>query len=70
MIDYNNLTKANLYLRDELVGTLEKKANKKYIFSYNDEWVSTNKSGIGLSLPIDKREYESDELLPFFDNLE
>lgn len=69
MIDYNNLTKANLYLRDELVGTLEKETSKKYIFSYNDEWVSSNKGGIGLSLPTDKRVYESDELLPFFDNL-
>lgn len=69
MIDYNNLSKANLYLRDELVGTLEKKAGKKYIFSYNDEWVSSNKGGIGLSLPTDKRVYESDELLPFFENL-
>ena len=66
MINYNELTKANIYLRDDLVGQLEKFSNKKYVFTYRDEWIKNNKGGIGLSLPTDQKKYESEELLPFF----
>lgn len=69
MINYNDLTKANLYLREDLVGQLEKVSNKKFIFTYSDQWIKSNKGGLGLSLPTDKKKYESEELLPFFDNL-
>lgn len=69
LINYNELTKANLYLRDDLIGRLEKISNKKYIFTYEDKWMKNNKGGIGLSLPTDSKVYESEELLPFFDNL-
>ena len=69
MIDYNNLKKANIYLRDNLVGELEKTPQNQFVFTYNDQWIESNKGPIGLSLPLNQKKYESPELFPFFDNL-
>ena len=69
LIDYSKLTSANIYLREDFVGGLHKRGRKEYIFKYDQAWIDTDRGGIGLSLPTSNSEYNSNELLPFFDNL-
>lgn len=69
MIQYNDLSKANVYLRDEFVGELEKVNRNKYTFKYDPKWIRSHNTGIGLSLPIKDEDYVSSNLFPFFDNL-
>ena len=69
LINFNELTKANIYLRNDLAGQLEKVSSRKFIFRYNKDWITTNKKSIGLNFPIGDKNHESEELFPFFDNL-
>jgi serine/threonine-protein kinase HipA len=61
--------KANIYLRNDLAGCLEKLSTTKYQFTYAQEWLSDKNFPIGLSLPLNKNPFIADELFPFFDNL-
>lgn len=61
--------KANVYLRNELAGFLEKLSADKYQFTYTPEWLMSTKLPIGLALPLSGNPFVSDELFPFFDNL-
>ena len=64
-----NPTKASIYLREELVGFIEKTPQGTFIFTYEDSWLKSGKGGISFSLPPNQKTYESNELFPFFDNL-
>lgn len=69
IIDYTKLTKANIYLRQELAGLLEKLPSGEFKFSYYDEWIKRKGVPIGFAMPLDKSPEISKELFPFFDNL-
>jgi serine/threonine-protein kinase HipA len=71
-VNYGELTKANVYLRRRLVGTLEKQSAKKYVFRYDEAYVAQSEEhaiAISQSLPTSVLEHTSDSLHPFFDNL-
>jgi serine/threonine-protein kinase HipA len=68
MIAYGKLNSANIYLRDELVGTLVKDA-KGFIFTYTGEWKARSIGGVAISLPTEHSPYREKELHAFFDNL-
>jgi serine/threonine-protein kinase HipA len=68
-IDYNAITKANVYLRDQLAGRLEKLSNTQFKFEYDPTWIKQSTIGIGLNLPIEESPYVTSRLHPFFDNL-
>lgn len=61
--------KANIYLRNELAGSLEKIATDEYRFTYTPAWLSEKDFPIGLALPLKKEAYSEESLFPFFDNL-
>jgi serine/threonine-protein kinase HipA len=67
-INISVLRKANVYLRNELAGYLEKSENR-YRFTYTAEWIQEKGFPIGLALPLSDAPFVSDELFPFFDNL-
>lgn len=69
MIDYNKYNRANIYIRNNFAGVLEKTSNHNYTFTYAPQWLAQNKGGIALSLPTSKTSYQADKLFPFFDNL-
>lgn len=68
-VNYTTLTKANVYLRNNLAGYLEKLGPQKYVFEYSSEYIKSKGISIGLSLDISKAKFETEKLHPFFDNL-
>jgi serine/threonine-protein kinase HipA len=68
-IDYAKLSKANVYLRNELAGHLEKLPNGHFQFSYYEDWIKKRGIPIGFAFPISSSPAKSGELFPFFDNL-
>ena len=51
------------------MGQLEKISSNQFRFSYNESWLKSGHSGIGLSIPLQKEPIEENQLFPFFDNL-
>lgn len=68
-IDYAKLTKANVYLRNELAGLLEKLPSGYFQFSYYDAWIKQKGIPIGFAFPLRSAPVSSEILFPFFDNL-
>jgi serine/threonine-protein kinase HipA len=66
---YSSFRKANVYLRNDLAGYLEKLSAEKYQFTYSSDWITSKNFPIGLALPLSGSPFMSDELFPFFDNL-
>ena len=70
LINYHEITKANIYVREELAGTLEKISESEYILRYRDEYIKDrSKPSISHTLPKEMKEFKSTKLHPFFDNL-
>ena len=63
------ITKAKVYLRQDLAGTLEKNPHGKYLFQYAEDYRKNYPFPIALSLPLERKYHESATLHPFFDNL-
>ena len=60
---------AYVYVRNTFAGTL-KETDSGYSFIYDDEYISkANSTAVSLTLPIQKEEYTSKTLFPFFDGL-
>lgn len=68
-IDYTKPSKANIYIRNELAGFLEKFPGNHFQFSYYEDWVKKKGIPIGFAFPVNQSPVKSDELFPFFDNL-
>lgn len=61
------MPKAGVFNNGELAGIVEKTASDHYLFTYNDEYfVNRDKSPISLSFPKTQKQYEANELFPFF----
>lgn len=58
---------ANVYFNERLAGTLTEEANR-YIFKYKDAYLAGG-TPISFHLPLREEAYESEKLMPFFDNL-
>ncbi len=69
-IEFKQIRKANVYLRDDIVGELEKTSDREHVFRYFQKYVKDpNAVSIARSLPKRKEPYITDRLHPFFDNL-
>lgn len=63
------MSKGNVYYDSKLCGILEETDNG-YRFSYTDEWFNNSDTpSISLTMPKDRRVYESTIFFPFFDGL-
>ena len=63
------MKRAAIYLNDKRVGTLVEDADG-YAFAYDEEYVdSPDAKAISLTLPITKKPYRSNTMIPFFDGL-
>lgn len=61
---------ANVYVNQELAGTLTENADGSFVFSYADRYFNDNtKSAISLTFPKSQKEYHSTTLFPFFFNM-
>jgi serine/threonine-protein kinase HipA len=61
------MRKAQVYLHDQLAGTLsELEKNKHYRFSYREAY---DGAAISLTMPATQNDYEFTEFPPFFDGL-
>lgn len=61
---------ANVYVNEELAGTLTENTDGSFVFSYADGYFNNNtKSAISLTFPKTQREYHSSTLFPFFFNM-
>ena len=68
----NNLhrsLKANVYLREEHAGVLEKISENKFQFTYTSTWLVSKDYSIGIAFPLTNTPYYEEGLFPFFDNL-
>jgi serine/threonine-protein kinase HipA len=69
-VDFKALKQANVYLRLDHAGVLEKKSEKEYSFTYLNSYLEKKDSlSIARSLKKQKDSFVSQKLHPFFDNL-
>ncbi len=69
-VEYSQITKAYVYLRDARVGVLERQARDRFAFQYDQDWLSMPGSP-DISCAMKKRPepFVERTLHPFFDNL-
>ena len=67
-INYASIVEANVYLREQFAGVLQK-IDIGYQFTYAQTWLNGQHGPISISLPSTKIVHYSVELFPFFDNL-
>ena len=61
------MAKGGVYNNGVLAGILEKSANDHYVFTYTDGYfINRDMPAISLSFPKIKKQYEANELFPFF----
>jgi serine/threonine-protein kinase HipA len=61
--------KAEVYMKETLAGMLEEVATG-YAFTYTDTYINdTNAQAVSNTLPLQKKQFESNVLFPFFDGL-
>lgn len=59
-----------IYRNGELVGELTELNRTHFVFTYNETYFKdTSKPSISLTIPKNKKEYESEFLFPFFFNM-
>ena len=64
-----NFRTAYVYVRNTFAGIL-KETDEGYSFQYDNDYVSNNANApVSLTLPLQKEEYTSKWLFPFFDGL-
>lgn len=56
--------KGNVYFKDQLIGSIEKKADSSFDFAYKGP-----SADVSLTLPYREQTYTSEDLFPFFDGL-
>lgn len=69
-VEYSQITKANVYLRDARVGVLERQARDRFVFQYDPGYLSAPGS-LDISCAMKRRlePFVEKTLHPFFDNL-
>lgn len=61
--------KAQVYMKETLAGMLEEVATG-YAFAYTDTYINDmNAQAVSNTLPLQKKQFESNVLFPFFDGL-
>ena len=64
------MRKAKVFRNGHLLGMLIETDQRKYIFRYNDDYFQDDgKPAVSLTMPKNKKEYQSDHLFPFFFNM-
>jgi len=70
MDDKSKSNQAEIRLRGEKVGVLNRQPNKSFLFKYDDQYLLKKEAiAISVNFPIEKNEFLSPRLHPFFDNL-
>ena len=63
-------TLAEIRLRNEKVGVLTKERDKSFLFKYDGQYLAKKEAiAISISFPLEGKEFKSQQLHPFFDNL-
>ena len=64
------MRQAQVFYKNEKAGLLIQKDDGSFTFHYHDNWFKdSSKSGISLTLPKSKQEYNSETLFSFFYNM-
>jgi serine/threonine-protein kinase HipA len=63
------MSKALVYYKNTLAGTIEKTADENFIFSYDEQYLNSGHPAISLTLAKKEKRFEADRLFPFFDGL-
>lgn len=63
------MNKVPIYYKDLLAGELEHKADGRFIFTYNQVYLRSDKPELSLTLPKREEPFEAATLFPFFDGL-
>lgn len=66
MIEYR---RAKVYIQDRFAGVISEN-DDGYFFVYDDDYLSDHKAlAVSITMPLEKKEYNSKTLFPFFDGL-
>ncbi|MBP3234109.1 MAG: HipA N-terminal domain-containing protein [Eubacterium sp.] len=61
--------RAKVYIQDRFAGVISEN-DDGYFFVYDDDYISDAKAlAVSITMPLDKKEYHSKTLFPFFDGL-
>lgn len=64
------MRKAEILFKNELAGVLSQHEDASFTFEYTNSWlIDSTKPSISLTLPKNKREFDSKYLFPFFYNM-
>jgi serine/threonine-protein kinase HipA len=63
------MTALDVYLHEDLVGTLERHEQARIAFRYTPEWVERGGEALSLSLPLREEPFDDEEGRPFFAGL-
>jgi serine/threonine-protein kinase HipA len=63
------MTALDVYLHEDLVGTLERQEQARLAFQYTLEWVERGEEVLSLSLPLREEPFVDEECRPFFAGL-
>jgi serine/threonine-protein kinase HipA len=64
------MRQAKVFYKEEEAGILSQQSDGSFTFSYHDHWINNSqKPGISLTLPKQKKVYKSKHLFPFFYNM-
>jgi serine/threonine-protein kinase HipA len=63
------MTALDVYLHEDLVGTLERHEQARLAFQYTPGWVEREGEALSLSLPLRKEPFDDEECRPFFAGL-
>lgn len=63
------MTSLDVYLHQDLVGTLERQEQARLSFRYRPEWIEQEGDVLSLSLPLREEPFDDEECRPFFAGL-
>ncbi len=61
------MTREKVFYKDQLAGFIEKTAEDQFIFTYEEEYLTSSYPAISLTLPKIEKHFESSDLFAFFD---
>jgi len=59
----------DVYLHGVIAGSLERRSQARFRFTYDEDWIAKERPPLSLSLPVRPEPYEHDECAPFFEGL-
>jgi serine/threonine-protein kinase HipA len=63
------MSRVAVFYKSQLAGELEKTVVGHFVFTYNDDYLKSSFPSISLTLPKEKKKFESTDLFAFFDGL-